>query len=126
MESCGEIININVLMRPDGKPKGIAFVKFSRKSALNNALAKSGEEHMGRSIKIEQARGKATASGDSMPGRGGRNNSFGGKPQFENNAVIETPTLFIGGLSYNSTAESIKEHFASVGAVQSARVVTDR
>ena len=104
MEPCGEIININVLMRPDGKPKGIAFVKFNRKSALNNALAMSGQEHMGRNVKIEQARGKATQSGDSMPGRG-RNNNFGGnKPQFENNAVIETPTLFIGGLSYNSTA----------------------
>ena len=52
MESCGEIININLLMRPDGKPKGIAFVKFNRKSALNNALAMSGQEHMGKNVKI--------------------------------------------------------------------------
>lgn len=40
--------------------------------------------------------------------------------------MIESPTLFIGGLSYNSTADSIKEFFASVGPVNSARVVTDR
>lgn len=60
-----------------------------------------------------------------MPGRG-RNQDQGSKPQFENTATIETPTLFIGGLSYNSTAESIKEHFAQAGEVQSARVVTDK
>lgn len=40
-------------MRPDGKPKGIAFVKFGRRSHLNNALAMNGQEHMGRSLKIE-------------------------------------------------------------------------
>lgn len=56
---------------------------------------------MGRSIKVEEARGKATGKGETMQGRG-RNQ--GDKPTFENNAVIETPTLFIGGLSYNSTA----------------------
>ena len=40
--------------------------------------------------------------------------------------MIETPTLFIGGLSFNSTNESIKEFFSSIGEVQSARVVTDK
>jgi RNA recognition motif-containing protein len=34
--------------------------------------------------------------------------------------------LFIGGLSFNSTSDSIKEYFSGIGAVQSARVVTDR
>jgi hypothetical protein len=40
-------------MRPDGKPKGIAFVKFGKKSALNKALEMTGTEHLGRSIKVE-------------------------------------------------------------------------
>lgn len=115
-------------MRPDGKPKGIAFVKFGKRSALNAALELTGTEHLGRSLKIEEARGRATAKGDSMPGRG---RNFGGQDQrqqrpIENTAEISTPTLFIGGLSYNSSAETIKEFFAQMGEVQSARVVTDR
>lgn len=40
-------------MRPDGKSKGIAFVKFNRRSALNKALELSGAELMGRQIKVE-------------------------------------------------------------------------
>lgn len=50
-------------MRPDGKSKGMAFVKFGRKSALNKALEMNGYEHMGRSLKIEEARGKPTPKG---------------------------------------------------------------
>lgn len=115
-------------MRPDGKPKGIAFVKFGKRSALNAALELTGVEHLGRSLKIEEARGRATPKGDSMPGRG-RNFGDQGQRQprpIETNANIETPTLFIGGLSFNSTSDSIKEFFAQIGEVQSARVVTDK
>ena len=113
-------------MRPDGKPKGIAFVKFNKKSALNAALELTGTEHLGRAIKVEEARGKATPRGETMPGRG---RSFGGQGQqrpIETNAEIATPTLFIGGLSWNSTSDSIKEFFSQIGEVQSARVVTDK
>ena len=97
-------------MRPDGKPKGIAFVKFNRRSAMNAAFELNGTEHLGRAIKVEEARGKATPKGESMPGRG---RNFGGQGQgqqrpIESNAEITTPTLFIGGLSFNSTSDSIK------------------
>jgi RNA recognition motif-containing protein len=37
-DSCGEVVHVNLLMRPDGKPKGTAFVKFNKRSALNKAL----------------------------------------------------------------------------------------
>jgi len=74
LESCGNILNLNLLSRPDGKSKGIAFVKFGKRSELNAALELNGTEHMGRCLKIEEARGKPTPSGQSMPGRG---NSYG-------------------------------------------------
>jgi RNA recognition motif-containing protein len=49
-----------------------------------------------------------------MPGRG--NNFRNGEQRpIENTADISTPTLFIGGLSYNSTSDSIKEFFAQAG-----------
>ncbi|MBI2097453.1 MAG: RNA-binding protein [Candidatus Vogelbacteria bacterium] len=34
--------------------------------------------------------------------------------------------LYIGGLSYNTTDEALKEAFSQVGAVSSAKVITDR
>jgi RNA recognition motif-containing protein len=35
---CGKILNVKLINRPDGKPKGFAFVKFSTKSAVAKAL----------------------------------------------------------------------------------------
>jgi RNA recognition motif-containing protein len=34
--------------------------------------------------------------------------------------------LFVGGLSYSTTSESLREYFAQCGTVQSATVITDR
>jgi RNA recognition motif-containing protein len=34
--------------------------------------------------------------------------------------------LYVGGLSYSSTSESLRRHFAQCGTVESATVVTDR
>lgn len=112
------------MTRDDGKSKGTAFVKFSKKSSFNKALELSGSDHMGRSLTIEESQGKKPFNGAE---RGGNSKPFGSNqyPQ-SSNVVIETPTLFIGGISYNSTAESIKDFFSTAGPVASARVVTDR
>ena len=34
--------------------------------------------------------------------------------------------LYVGGLSYSTTSESLREYFAECGAVESATVITDR
>jgi RNA recognition motif-containing protein len=34
--------------------------------------------------------------------------------------------LYVGGLSYSTTSESLREYFAQCGTVESAAVVTDR
>lgn len=34
--------------------------------------------------------------------------------------------LYVGGLSFSTTSEKLREHFAQCGAVQSAEVVIDR
>lgn len=116
------MINVKLLTRPDGKPKGLGFVKFSKKSSFNKAIEMNGCDHMGRSLNIEEAYGANNNQG----GNNRQNNNSRAPRQDNGPANIETPTLFIGGLSYNSTAESIKEFFAGCGAVQSARVVTDK
>jgi nucleolin len=132
-ETCGNVLEVKLLTRDDGKSKGTAFVKFNKKSAFNKALELSGSEHLGRSIIVEESQGKKPFNnGGSFGGnqRGGfnqRGGQQGGKsyPQ-PGSANIETPTLFIGGLSYNSTADSIRDFFSHIGEVSSARVVTDK
>jgi nucleolin len=120
------------LTRDDGKSKGTAFVKFSKKSSFNKAIELNGSEHLGRNLTIEESQGKKPfnngGSFGGQGGQGGQRGAFGGnKSNYpQGNANIETPTLFIGGLSYNSTAESIKEFFSQAGDVASARVVTDK
>jgi RNA recognition motif-containing protein len=34
--------------------------------------------------------------------------------------------LYVGGLSYSTTSESLRQHFAQCGTVESAAVITDR
>jgi RNA recognition motif-containing protein len=34
--------------------------------------------------------------------------------------------LFIGGISFSTSTDTLRQHFAQVGAVESATVVTDR
>lgn len=65
-----------MINRPDGKPKGFAFVKFSSKNSFNKALELNGTDHMGRSIRVEEARG--TANGG-RPQRDGGNRNQGGQ-----------------------------------------------
>jgi len=64
--------------------------------------------------------------GANFRNNGSNGNNGGNKFQSAGNANIETPTLFIGGLSYNSTRESIENYFRQAGEVASARIVTDR
>ena len=34
--------------------------------------------------------------------------------------------LYVGGLSYSTTSDSLRQHFAQCGTVESATVITDR
>ena len=120
-EQCGEVLNVKLLLRPDGKSKGLAFVKFGKKSHRAQALELSGEEHFGRPLTIEEAQGKKDFNSGAA-GFKSAESKYGPPGQ----ADIKTSTLFIGGLSYNSTVESIRGYFASAGEVVRARIVTDR
>lgn len=86
------------------------------------ALEFNGAEHFGRNLKIEEAQKRDNVASFGAP----RANGFNKGGPVESNANIETPTLFIGGLSYNSTAESLTSFFSQAGSVASARIVTDK
>lgn len=122
----GNVVTVRLLTREDGKSRGLAFVKFSKKSSFNQALELNQSEQFGRPITVEESLGKKQNDGGFKKNNFGDNkggfNKFGtGEP-----AKIESPTLFIGGLSYQSTKESIADYFSSIGPVMNARIVTDR
>ena len=135
-EQFGDVLNVKLLLRPDGKSKGIAFVKYGKKSAFNKALELNGTEQFGRPINVEEAQGKKDGGqrgnfnqGGNQRGNFNQGGNFNKGPKNfppQGNAEIKTNTLFIGGLSYNSTVESISQYFSEAGEVARARIVTDK
>ena len=78
-DQCGNVTDVKLLTRSDGKSKGTAFVKFSKKSSFNKALELNGTEHFDRTIKVEQSQGKKDFGGQQQRGGNfGGNNSYGG------------------------------------------------
>lgn len=47
-----------MLMRPDGKPKGIAFVMFANAKDAKKALAENGKVIDGRDLRVAFSGGK--------------------------------------------------------------------
>lgn len=95
---CGSVTEVKVVRMPDGRSKGFGFVTYETNEQAANAIAKlSNTELDGRTIRVSTA-------------------SEGGSKS----------KLFIGGLSWDTTSETLREAFEKVGEVISAKVVTDR
>lgn len=120
---CGNILNVKLLMRDDGKSRGLAFIKFSKRSSFNKALEFDSTEQFGRNINVEESLGKKNDGGNNR--QNGSGGGFKGR-QPQGKIVVESPTLYIGGLSYNSTNDSVGEFFSHVGEIARVRVVTER
>ncbi|XP_010897017.3 nucleolin isoform X2 [Esox lucius] len=90
----------------NGRPKGFAFVEFESTEAAKEALESlNGTEIEGRQIRLEFSQNSA--------GRDGGGRGSGGP----------TKTLFVRGLSEDTTDQSLRDAFEGATG---ARVVTDR
>jgi len=99
----GTITNIKVLYNEEGRPRGSAFVEFDNSDAAQAAIdAYNDQEFDGRAISVSFSRGAAAGG---TPRSAPRN--FGGQTEKEPTRVI-----FLGGLSYSSTQDSVREAFA--------------
>ncbi|KAJ1087276.1 hypothetical protein NDU88_000456 [Pleurodeles waltl] len=95
-------VSVRIPQNNQGRPKGFAFIEFSTAEEAKEALdSHNNTEIEGRSIRLE------------MQNSQGANARGGG----------QTKTLFVKGLSEDTTEESLKEAFD--GAVGS-RIATDR
>lgn len=77
---------------------------------------------MGKRISIEEARARGNGSEKSAA----KSAAQVSNPKSEVSQIIDTSTLFVKGLSFNTTHESLKNLFETCGKVQSAKVVIDK
>ncbi|XP_071022509.1 nucleolin isoform X2 [Oncorhynchus clarkii lewisi] len=91
----------------NGRPKGFAFVEFESAEAAKEALDNlNGTEIEGRQIRLEYSQNSGSRDAGGRGGSGG-----------------PTKTLFVRGLSGDTTDQSLRDAFDSATG---ARVVTDR
>ncbi|ORZ15971.1 hypothetical protein BCR42DRAFT_353030 [Absidia repens] len=114
-EDCGEITRIKC-PKGEGRQKqnkGFAYVMFKEQDSIEKAIAKSEEKLDGRPLLIKNA--KSFERKDGLP-----------KPT--KTSVKQKnppcPTLFIGNLSFDTTKESLQEHFSWAGDIRQVRLGT--
>ena len=100
---CGPVENVKLLMTPEGRSRGAAFVLFDSEAAVQRAIGLDGTEHMGRRIKVNR-------SSEKPPPR-----RTAGDPN----------TVFVGNLSYNTTEDDLRDFFKSCGEVKDVRLAKD-
>lgn len=94
----GKVLNVKLLKDYDGRSRGRAYVKFADAAGAEAGCAMNGQEHMGRQLIVNYSADKP--SGPSK-------------------------TVVVRNMSYDSTEESVREFFASCGAMADVRIAVD-
>jgi len=106
-ESCGDIYDLNMIInRDNGLPKGIAFVTFDNRVALNAALLLDGKVLGNRTLKVYEV-------DDYRPREGGGKGEGKGKSgpaEFE---------VFIKNINSHTEESELREHFVGCGEMES-------
>jgi len=115
----GTVMNVKVLTdRMTGKPKGIAFVEFEKRSQAQKAINESGDLD-GRTPQCSFSNQK---DGNPTP-RPTNNFNQGNQGGFSNNNFNgEAFTVFVGNLGFKTNEYTVKNFFSEVGNVVSIRI----
>jgi nucleolin len=114
-KECGTVDGVNLLKGPDGRSKGIAFVRFTTEDGVKSAVGFSGSDFGGRSVTIEK-----TVPRDQRAPAAGAPREF---PKTERDPT--SASVFVGNLSYQTNEDSLWSFFESCGQVASVRVAKD-
>lgn len=123
----GEIANVNLLKGPDGRSKGIAFVRYTDNNGLAKALSYSGENFGGRQIVVEKTTPKGQRNDAPQGGRGGFGGANAGPADFAPKSERDpnSASIFVGNLSWGTDENSLAAFFESCGNVQNVRIARD-
>lgn len=112
-DSC-EITRVTMVMHPDGRPRGFAFVSLATSEDLKKALLKTGEAIGNRYLNVQEAHARLAR---------------------EPRAVQEAPTaprsdptdtLYIANISFDCTRDELVYAYSVYGQVLSARMPTNQ
>lgn len=140
-KSCG-VKNVNILKGPDGRPRGMGFVKLNSSQGMNDALALDGQMMEGRNVRIEQAKGSRDRSGGPGGAGGHQSGGYGGSQgsggyggsQGSNGPSSYGPrngggsrpegcnTIFVGNLSFGVDEDKLEDFFSKCGRVKDVRM----
>lgn len=114
----GQVTSARVVTdRNSGRSKGFGFVEFATDESAQDAVERlNGQELDGRNIKVDLAT-------QNDQNRGAKKDRF---EKRERTPAAKSEKLFIGGLSWDTTSESLNDAFAQYGEVVEARVVNDK
>lgn len=107
-EECGEVENIHMPMA-DGKPKGIAFIKYKTSEGVAAAMKFNGTTYGGRPLQIRLSSVKSTKG----QGKG---------------AFVERKdelTAFVTGLAFTTTQDSMRAKFGECGKIDRLMLPSD-
>lgn len=100
-EECGEVVNIHMPMS-DGRPKGIAFVKYKTKDGVDAAMKFDGTNYGGRPLQVRLSSTKST-KGQGKGAWTARNDKH---------------TAFVIGLPFTVDQSSVRKHFDDCGKIE--------
>mmetsp|Transcript_27620 Transcript_27620/g.79339 ORF Transcript_27620/g.79339 Transcript_27620/m.79339 type:complete len:313 (+) Transcript_27620:100-1038(+) len=116
---CGEIEAMRMPKNDEGQSRGIAFITFKTKEGVEAALKFDGDDYGGRRLKVNMANSKGGEKGKGEKGDKGKGKGKGDKGKGKGNDEL---TVFVRGLSYNLTEETIKKDFAECGEIERCSV----
>lgn len=110
-QSCGTIQQVRCVFTPKGAFKGYCYVQFEDQLAVSEALKLDRQEVNGRPMFVSPCVDK------------NKNPDF---KVFKYNTSLEKHKIFISGLPYSCTKETLEELCKPHGTVKAIRIVTNR
>jgi RNA recognition motif-containing protein/cold shock CspA family protein len=119
-EQAGEVIDAFVVMdRDTGNSRGFGKIVYATPEGHQHAIELlDGSELDGRLINVKDNDPHAPRGGKNSVGKGNGKGRTSGEPR--------PNSVFVAGLAYATTSQSLLEHFSAVGKVMDAYVVNDR
>jgi len=114
-EEYGDIVSVKILMR-NNRPTGKAFIQFATHEEAVKAKEANGKDFNGRAIIVR-------LSSEPQPEKPERQERHERAPRQSHS---NESTIFIGGLSYQSTQDSVSKFFGQCGNITAVRVATDQ
>jgi len=138
---CGEIVSLQFPLNEEGRPKGFAFISFATKEGFEAALKFDNTDYGGRQISVA----KANENGKGKDGKGGFRDwecPSCGDNVFARNSVCRScgtarpdgpvvsggakqdqeNTVFIRGLPFSVTEDSVRKDFSECGEIESLKL----